>query len=200
MTTRGRGSWLLILALRLFREARQRAGVSAPLSILNLRKVRDRARRAANFVEQLQTIFAHLRIVVVDLDLVEERIDRRAQLCHRGHRGGKIFLGNGGAASRFTSSMALASVFSSSATNSFASGAPSKLRLSFFSSMERMFDARLVPASRFLPSSVSRNLPSASTRRTTIRRSSCVDPCGTSLSSPSPLRGRVGPKVRGGGN
>ena len=53
-----------------------------------------------------------------------------------------------------------------------ASGAPSKLRLSFFSSMARMLAARLVPASRFLPSSVSRNLPSASTRRTTISRSS----------------------------
>ena len=32
--------------------------------------------------------------------------------------------------------------------------------------MRRMLAARLVPASRFLPSSVSRNLPSASTRRT----------------------------------
>ena len=63
--------------------------------------------------------------------------------------------------------MALASVFSSSAMNSLASGAPSNVRLSFFSSMARMFDARLVPASRFLPSSVSRNFPSASTRRTT---------------------------------
>src|SRR5437667_88133 len=38
--------------------------------------------------------------------------------------------------------------------------------------MRKIFAARLVPASRFLPSSVSRNLPSASTRRTTIRRSS----------------------------
>ena len=45
-------------------------------------------------------------------------------------------------------------------------------RLSFFSSMRRMLAARLTPASRFLPSSLSRNLPSASTRRTTISRSS----------------------------
>ena len=38
--------------------------------------------------------------------------------------------------------------------------------------MRRMLAARLMPASRFLPSSVSRNLPSASTRRTISRRSS----------------------------
>ena len=40
-----------------------------------------------------------------------------------------------------------------------ASGAPVYSRLSFFSSMRRILDARLTPASRFLPSSVSRNLP-----------------------------------------
>ena len=42
----------------------------------------------------------------------------------------------------------------------------------FFSSAARMFAARFVPASRFLPSSVARNEPSASTRRTMVRRSS----------------------------
>ena len=36
-------------------------------------------------------------IVVVDLDLVEERIDRRTQFRHRGHGGGEIFFRDGGA-------------------------------------------------------------------------------------------------------
>src|SRR5579863_117525 len=36
-------------------------------------KVRDGARRGANFVEQSQAIFAHFRIVVIDLGLVKER-------------------------------------------------------------------------------------------------------------------------------
>src|SRR6478736_4122544 len=75
-------------------------------------------------------------------------------------------------ASDLTRSMAFASAFSSSSPYSAASGAPSKVRLSFFSSIARMLLARFVPASRFLPSSLSRNLPSASTRRTTISRSS----------------------------
>jgi hypothetical protein len=54
--------------------------------ILYLGKIRDRARSRADFVEQLQPVLAHLGVVVIDLDLVEERIDRRAQFCHRAHR------------------------------------------------------------------------------------------------------------------
>ena len=66
----------------------------------DLGKIRHRARGGADFIEQLQAIFAHLRVVVVDLDLVEERIDRRAQFCHRAHRAGEIFLRHGGAGFR----------------------------------------------------------------------------------------------------
>src|SRR6476620_7260331 len=46
-------------------------------SILDLREIRDRTRGAADLVEQLQPVLTHLRIVVVDAHLLEERIDRR---------------------------------------------------------------------------------------------------------------------------
>src|SRR5258706_11010228 len=42
-------------------------------SILYFGKIRHRAGGGADFVEQLQAIFAHFRVVVVDLDVVEER-------------------------------------------------------------------------------------------------------------------------------
>src|SRR5882672_4609647 len=60
-------------------------------SILYLGKIRDRARGGADFIQQLQTILAYFWIVVVDLDLVEECIDRRTQFRHRAHRTRKIF-------------------------------------------------------------------------------------------------------------
>src|SRR5664279_4770731 len=66
-------------------------------SILYLGKIRHRARGDADFIEQFQTVFARFRIVVVDLDLVEERIHRRTQFRHRAHRAGEIFLRDSGA-------------------------------------------------------------------------------------------------------
>src|SRR5579863_9380805 len=64
-------------------------------STLDLGKIRDRARGAADFVDKLQAVLAHFWIVVVDLDLVEEGIHRRTQLRHRGHRAGKILFCHG---------------------------------------------------------------------------------------------------------
>src|SRR5713226_2358142 len=49
-------------------------------SILYLGKIRHRTGGGADFIEQLQAIFAHFWIVVVDHHLVEERIHRRTQL------------------------------------------------------------------------------------------------------------------------
>ena len=63
---------------------------------LDLGKIRHRAGRRANFVQQFQSVLAHAWFIVVDLDLVEERIDRRAQLGHRTHRSGEVFLVDGG--------------------------------------------------------------------------------------------------------
>jgi hypothetical protein len=60
-------------------------------SILYLRKIGNRARSGADFIQQLQAIFAHFWIVVVDLDLVEERINRRTQFRHCAHCARKIF-------------------------------------------------------------------------------------------------------------
>ena len=54
-------------------------------------KIRHRAGGGADFVQELQAIFAHLCVVVVDFHLVEERVHRGAQLCHRAHRACKIF-------------------------------------------------------------------------------------------------------------
>src|SRR3954469_9203339 len=53
-----------------------------PRSILDLREIRHRTRGAADLVEQLQAILTHLRIVVVDANFLEERINRRTQLGH----------------------------------------------------------------------------------------------------------------------
>ena len=57
-------------------------------------EIRHRARRLADFVEQPQPVGAHVLASSssVDRDLVEERIDLRAQLRHRGHGGGEVFL------------------------------------------------------------------------------------------------------------
>jgi hypothetical protein len=69
--------------------------------ILDLGKIRHRAHGGADLVQELQAIFAHFWIVVVDLHLLEERIDRRTQFCHRAHRAGKIFSCHGSAGFRF---------------------------------------------------------------------------------------------------
>src|SRR5258707_12492556 len=64
---------------------------SAKESILDLRKIRDRSRRGTDFIQELQPIFAHSWIVIVDLDLVKERIHRRPQFCQSAHGAGEVF-------------------------------------------------------------------------------------------------------------
>ena len=68
--------------------------------ILYLGEIRDRAGGGADFVEQLQAILAHFWSVVVDLDVLEERVHRRTQFRHRAHGSGEVFLGDGSARSR----------------------------------------------------------------------------------------------------
>jgi len=69
-------------------------------SAFDLGKIRDRPRRAADFVEQFQAVLAHLWVVIIDLDLVEEGIHRRTQPCRCAQGAGKIFLRDGSACFR----------------------------------------------------------------------------------------------------
>src|SRR5712671_4100365 len=78
-------------------EAARCAASRARALILYLGKIRNRPRGGTDFVQELQAIFAHFWIVVVDLHLVEERIDRRTQFCDDAHRAGKIFFCHGSA-------------------------------------------------------------------------------------------------------
>src|SRR5260370_30228011 len=81
-------------------EAARCAASGARALILYLGKIRHRARGGTDFIQELQAIFAHFWIVVVDLHLVEERIDRRTQFCDDAHRAGKIFFCHGSAGFR----------------------------------------------------------------------------------------------------
>jgi len=76
-------------------------------------KIRNRARCGADFIQQLQPVFAHLWIVVVDFYLVEKRVDSRTQHCHEAHGGGKVLVITATLVSTFARSIASASAFSS---------------------------------------------------------------------------------------
>ncbi len=56
----------------------------------NLGKIGDCLRRGADFGEELQAVLADFRIIRIDHDLVEERVDRRAEFGERAHGAGEI--------------------------------------------------------------------------------------------------------------
>jgi hypothetical protein len=58
--------------------------------ILYLGKIRHRPRRGADFIQQLQAIFAHFRVVIVDPNIAEKCIDRGTQFRYRAHCANKI--------------------------------------------------------------------------------------------------------------
>ena len=68
---------------------------------LDLREIRHRAGRGADFVEQLQPVFAERLVVGIDRDLVEERIDAWAKFRHGAHGRLEIFLGQPGSPQRW---------------------------------------------------------------------------------------------------
>ena len=57
---------------------------------LDLREIRDPVHRVAEAREQREAARASAGVIGIDRDLVEERIDRRAQRSQRGHGGGEI--------------------------------------------------------------------------------------------------------------
>src|SRR3984893_15661707 len=89
-------SWLWIPGSRFARPGKTVIVCIGRRSILYLRKIRYRPRRGADFIQQLQSVLAHLSVLVVDLDLVEKRIDRRPQFCDGAHRAREVFAGDGG--------------------------------------------------------------------------------------------------------
>src|SRR5215831_6300000 len=66
---------------------------------LDARKIGDRARGVADFIEQLEAVLAQLLLVGtvgdVDGDLVEEGIDVRAKLGHGAHGGLEVLARDG---------------------------------------------------------------------------------------------------------
>ena len=73
------------------------AGPPIPESVLDPGEIRHRAGRGADLVQELQAVLAHFGVVVIDLDLVEERIDRRAKFGHFAHGSGEVLAADGGA-------------------------------------------------------------------------------------------------------
>src|SRR5262249_28576201 len=66
------------------------AGRRTAGSAFDLGKIRDFPRRLADLVEQLEAILAPVRHLDVDGDLVEERVDLRAQRRDGMHRGPEV--------------------------------------------------------------------------------------------------------------
>src|SRR6516162_6995491 len=60
-------------------------------SPLDFGEIGDGARRLADLIEKLESVFAQGLVVDVDRHFVEEGINARTQLCHSAHSGSEIF-------------------------------------------------------------------------------------------------------------
>src|SRR2546430_11782655 len=69
---------------------RSRAEMAIAASSLDSGKIRTRAGRLADLVQESESVFAHGWLVDVDGDPIEEGIDRRSEPRDRAHRGGEI--------------------------------------------------------------------------------------------------------------
>ena len=96
----------------------------ARASAFHTREVGDGLRRFADVVEEAEAVGARGRVVRVDAHVLEERIDRRAELCQRGHGAGEILARDGGGRILHGGGDCASRDFSSGSTRSFASMAP----------------------------------------------------------------------------